>query len=222
MCPCSPWPGDGWAPCPVLLRNPCIRSPALGTSCKLGGKFSSPTCPQIEARYKLQLNIRRWYNLTRSLYVCPVEGLRDAPDTGAAWGVIKAVLRLGTENVRDWWLVHSVSWAARRVPSVMGGHCLVLPRTLATPVTNQRPGNPGTDQSEARHQWGGAPLDWSGPGRLHWPDSGAGAEISKWREPGLATLAQQSDTEQIATDKTATRLQNIAACLDQSGQKKRH
>ena len=62
-------------------------------------------------------------------------------------------------------LVHSVSWAARRVPSVMGGHCLVLPRTLATPVTNQRPGNPGTDQSEARHQGGRAPLGWSGPGR---------------------------------------------------------
>ena len=152
--------------------------------------------------------------------ICPVEGLRDAPDTGAAWGVISAEAR--DRECSGLVTGALVSWAARRVPSVMGGHCLVLPRTLATPVTNQRPGNPGTDQSEARHQLCGAPLDWSGPGRLHWPDSGAGAEISEWREPGLATLAQQSDTEQIATDKTATRLQNIAACLDQSGQKTRH
>ena len=118
-----------------------------------------------------------------------------------------------------------VTGALSQLGSTPGAECYgwTLPGvTPHTPVTNQRPGNPCTDQSVARHQLCGAPLDWSGPGRLHWPDSGAGAEISEWREPGLATLAQQSDTEQIATDKTATRLQNIAACLDQSGQKKRH
>ena len=36
-------------PCPVIAQS-LSQSPALGTWCQLGGKFSPPTSPQIEAR----------------------------------------------------------------------------------------------------------------------------------------------------------------------------
>ena len=98
------------------------------------------------------------------------------------------VLRLGTENVRDcaWCTQSAGQHAGCRVLWVATAWCYPghwphqWPiRGQVTPaLTNQRP-----DIREVAPPWAGA-------GRAGgWPDSGAGAEISEWREPGLATLA---------------------------------
>lgn len=125
------------------------------------------------------------------------------------------------------WLVTSAGWCAlctSQLGSTPGAECYGWPLPGVTPcdpsVTNQRRGQPRywpiTGLSLVRSP---PPVGWSGTGRrLAWLWSRGGDQWVAGTRPGHTVSGHTRYREQIATDKTATKLQNIAACSDQSGQ----
>ena len=74
--------------------------------------------------------------------ICPVEGLRDAPDTGAAWGVISDQC---SAQARDRECSGLVTGALSQLGSTPGAECYGWTLPGVTPHTGHT-----SDQSEAR------------------------------------------------------------------------